>query len=268
MKNTLFFLVLFVTACSQQENYYPPQHEDMAPGIYAKYKGRLDTAYMEKNHGKIANELANLKADKEMVLKELNQAVREDDEFCHDVYQYQKIYDEHNFSTNLMNVDIDQFKAAYQICIDRMGLLVFQERQIKKELDHAKRMAAREPLDSTKFDLVLIERLTKIRKEDQEVRIERSAKNISKIKYAELSKTMRLKDSLNLIEVDQIIQEYGYPSRKIVGDLSTVVWLVLHHQGDIKIRDKYQALIKANTSQGLSRTYLGRSENIRLQNTK
>jgi hypothetical protein len=68
------------------------------------------------------------------------------------------------------------------------------------------------------------------------------------------------------MKVDAILNEYGYPKKEMVGyDLASTVWLVLHHQSDIMVRDKYQRIIEANGSEGQIKTYAWRSEEIRLE---
>ena len=64
--------------------------------------------------------------------------------------------------------------------------------------------------------------------------------------YAEM---LRI-DSINTLKVEQIMQEYGYPGKKVVGDyLSTTAWLVTQHS-PLAFQEKYLPLIQKAAEQG------------------
>lgn len=72
-------------------------------------------------------------------------------------------------------------------------------------------------------------------------------------------------DAENLVEILNIIEKHGYPRVEDVGyELANVVWLVLHHQSDLSLRDRYEKLIEENCSSGQVKAFKWRSEEIRL----
>lgn len=67
-----------------------------------------------------------------------------------------------------------------------------------------------------------------------------------------------------MIKVEQIIEKYGWPKAEIIGyDNASVLWYVLHHQVDVKIRDKYEKLIEQNMQEGAIEAYKSRSRDIK-----
>lgn len=58
-------------------------------------------------------------------------------------------------------------------------------------------------------------------------------------------------DSINLKVVDQIIRNYGWPGKSMVGEqASTGAFLVLQHSGDVNQMEKYQPLLKEAAESG------------------
>jgi murein L,D-transpeptidase YcbB/YkuD len=57
-------------------------------------------------------------------------------------------------------------------------------------------------------------------------------------------------DSLNLVKIEQIIHEYGYPGKSLVGsrEMSTA-WLIIQHS-PLSIQEKYLPLIKKAAKEG------------------
>jgi len=238
----------------------------MSSGTYDNYKAKLDSAYNKKDHFEAAIQLANLNAPDDIIFKQLNSGIRENHQNCFRIYEWFILFKENNFQVNLVRADTIKYAEAYTLCVDLLGNQAFVEFQIEKEEKHRLEKEMRVKLDSTKFDQNLVSLLKQIERDDQEVRIRINAKNLSKADEARLLKEMVLTDSINLMKVGAILDEYGYPKKEIVGyDLASTVWLVLHHQSDIKVRDKYQSIIEANASEGQIKTYNWRSEDIRLE---
>jgi hypothetical protein len=58
-------------------------------------------------------------------------------------------------------------------------------------------------------------------------------------------KQIHYNDSVNLIRVEEIIEEHGWPTRSLVGEeFVDVPFLVLQHCGDVEKMEKYLPLIK------------------------
>lgn len=238
----------------------------MSSGTYEHYKAKLDSAYIKKDHFEAAIQLANLNAPNDIIFKQLHGGIRENHQNCFRIYEWFKLFEENNFQVNLVRADTTRYVEAYNLCIELLGKQAFVDFQNEKEEKYRMEMEKRVKLDSSKFDQILISRLEQIERDDQEVRIKINGKNISKADEVSLQKEMVVTDSINLLKVDEILNEYGYPKKETVGyNLASTVWLVLHHQSDIKVRDKYQSIIEANASEGQIKTYNWRSEEIRLE---
>jgi len=64
-------------------------------------------------------------------------------------------------------------------------------------------------------------------------------------------KVMHKVDSINLMVVDEIIRNYGWPGNSMVGEQASVgAFLVLQHSGDYQKMEKYQPLLKKAAENG------------------
>ncbi|MFD2572878.1 DUF6624 domain-containing protein [Spirosoma soli] len=69
-------------------------------------------------------------------------------------------------------------------------------------------------------------------------------------RVALLLEEMRQADSVNLLKIEQIIQQYGYPGKQLVGDqLSVTAWLVIQH-APLPIQEKYLPLMQKAADKG------------------
>ncbi|WP_298903809.1 DUF6624 domain-containing protein [uncultured Psychroserpens sp.] len=138
--------------------------------------------------------------------------------------------------------------------------------------------STKESLETDKIDIELKEKLENILLRDQGIREivngnlsdKRKVELLSKLK---LNKTdievdkkfnlMREIDSLNLIEIENIIKNYGYPSKSLVGEpANKAVFYVIQHSNKI---DKYLPLIrKAAKSGDITKTSLALMEDRNL----
>jgi len=58
-------------------------------------------------------------------------------------------------------------------------------------------------------------------------------------------------DSINLMVVDEIIRNYGWPGKSLVGEQASAgAFLVLQHSGDYQKMEKYQPLLKEAAEKG------------------
>ncbi|MEZ4917962.1 MAG: DUF6624 domain-containing protein [Saprospiraceae bacterium] len=99
------------------------------------------------------------------------------------------------------------------------------------------------------YDSLLIRQLDTISKDDQEIRqlFENGNSKYGKGTREEVKlwKKQQQRDSINLVKVEQIIERYGYPGKKLVGEEhSEVVFLVIQH-APLFIQEKYLYLIQA-----------------------
>ena len=64
-------------------------------------------------------------------------------------------------------------------------------------------------------------------------------------------------DSINVLKTENIIKKYGYPGKKLVGDmLNTAVWYVVQHSKLPIIEKYFPLMIKANQKGDLSNRHL------------
>ncbi len=94
----------------------------------------------------------------------------------------------------------------------------------------------------THFDKKLMQRLFVIEANDQRYRKEMSLSEIAT--YPNIWKKQLLLDSINILQIDSIIQQYGYPTRQLVGiDLTKIPFLVIQH-APLNIQEKYFPIIE------------------------
>lgn len=267
----IFLLSIYISCQTKQvEKFYPIKDEMMAEGIYQKYRLKLDTAYMMKDHFEAGVQLSNLKAPSDKIFDQLRIGIREDSINCYEVYEQYKLFVENNFQTNLVKSDTIEFVKLYHLCVETLGEQAFLDFQADKELQYQKRLAQREKLDSTKFNIKLLNELRQIHKNDQLHRIEISKKGVTESEKRELWKKQHYLDSINLVKVDSILT-HGYPSKYEVGyDNLSTIWLVLQHQSDYDLRQKYLPILRlaveeGKLSRGLLKTFEKRDELMRLE---
>ncbi|MCK4307641.1 hypothetical protein KAW50_05380 [candidate division WOR-3 bacterium] len=99
----------------------------------------------------------------------------------------------------------------------------------------------------------LVQKLKDIGEKDQRCR--KQMREVGK-KYGwqsdemkELGKKQNELDSLNLIRIEAIIEEYGYPGKSLVGMQSSVAFLVIQHS-DLETQEKYLPLLKESADKG------------------
>lgn len=56
-------------------------------------------------------------------------------------------------------------------------------------------------------------------------------------------------DSLNLIRIKEIVKQYGYPGKSLVGNQSSTAWLVIQH-ADLKTQEEYLPILEDASNKG------------------
>lgn len=237
----------------------PEKNDTLSDRQYQLYTENLKKSYENSDFYQRAIALANLDYDSKVVYKYLRKSIHQHDSVCTRLYEYRYQSDSFHFSTNIVKRDKQKFmeicvecesKVNYQTYLKEMKIkeLAFAERQKNKQLE----------LDQSLFDLELIAILEEVHKRDQAYRGEKRDREIQN-RY----------DSINLEIIEDILQKYnGYPCLEKVGyDNAIVPWLVLHHQGDVKVRLKYtpvleEAVKKNCLSQSMLDNYNGRTEDF------
>lgn len=262
-------LLLTLMSCSDKSDavYIPNISEGMADGIYMKYKLKLDTAYLNKDDFEIGIQLANLKGSADSVYIRINNGIKKSPKNCYIIYHWYNGYQD-DFLNNIVKTDTVRFLETFKLCEQLDDIESYSEYWTRKTIEHQKRIAKRDPIDSTKLNYKLVTLLDKIRIDDQETRIEISKSRIEDYKHPLRIKQNRL-DSINLTKVDSIL-ENGFPTKDEVGyeGISTI-WLVLHHQGELNVRLKYMSILEEavenrNLGKGAFESYKMRNEHIKL----
>lgn len=230
----------------------PEKYSELSQGTYDKYLGLLKEAYNTNDNFQKAIQLANLKGDKKATFHYLNLSVSEDLGKCDKIYEWYWLYDRHNFGVNLLKYDTTEFKKVISICEDLNPARPYQVYEKIKDEEDRQAEEKRHSQDSTNFNLELVAKLKQINDDDQEIRNKISEKNITPELEAKLFEEMHIVDSINLIKVDQIFEEYGYPSRELVGkDGNFTPALVIHHSNRLQTRYKYLPFLEQAVKDGL-----------------
>jgi len=230
----------------------PERHADLTQETYDKYLGLLEKAYADKDDFQAALQIANLKGSPKVTFDLVDNAIRNNLNICDRVYEMYFLYDRHNFGYNILMLDTTMFKNSVKLC-DQLNETTSYEIYAKiKDEDERLAKENREVEDSTHFDMKLVAELEEINRVDQEIRIKVVDKNISSELKEKLSAEMQIIDSLNLIKIDRIFEEHGYPSRELVGkDCNFTPALVIHHSNSLEDRYKYLPFLEKAVEDGI-----------------
>lgn len=248
-----FLIALVFTSCqSELSKHIPEKSEDQSLGKYDKYLKLLTKAYEEDNKFEAALQLSNLNADKKIIFEYLNVSIKEDDSNCDQLYEWYWLYDRHDFGVNLVKADPVLYKESIKLCDGANDKNSYASFAIMKDEEEKHAIESRPLEDSTKFNLSLVKELEQIHSDDQEVRIRLNKKTVTPGLKKEILKEMQIVDSINLVKIDKIFNEYGYPSRELVGkDGNFTPALVIHHSNSLEDRIKYLPLLEKAVEDGI-----------------
>lgn len=103
------------------------------------------------------------------------------------------------------------------------------------------------------YNIPLRRRLTQIRRADQDIRARFLAAFNSQpqdtVLISRLSGEMKETDAANLIEVESVLAEFGWPGRDMVGDECIAIWMVIQH-ADIDSQIKALPMLRDAASKG------------------
>jgi len=256
MKPQLLLLILITTSllsCKQDfTNPIPEKHPDQALGKYDKYLGLLNKAYESNNKFDAAIQLANLKADPEITFQYLDASIKENPDNCEKIYEWYWLYDRNNFGVNLLKLDTSLYKQSVKICDQTNEQNSYVKYAVMKDEEEQHARDSKPKEDSTNYNLKLVKELEQINKTDQDVRIRLTAKNVTPEMEEKIRKEMHIVDSINMVKIDNIFEEYGYPSRDLVGkDCNFTPALVIHHSNSLADRKKYLPLLEKAVEDGI-----------------
>ncbi|MFT4566112.1 MAG: hypothetical protein ACI9FN_001066 [Saprospiraceae bacterium] len=211
----LIFVFQFTNCTPKTNNYYPPLRDDISEDVYNKRILLIDSAYIEKDYFEVGIQLSNLKGDKNEIFGALGKGVKKDFQNCSRVYQWHENYLA-NFRNNVVKADSLRFVELFNLCTQTYGIETYNDFVQTLEENNIKRLARREPIDTTRFDFLLIEKLDTILKDDQDLRKELNSKLWNSKEEKVIWTQIKTKDSLNISRVIKILKN-GYPSVEKIG---------------------------------------------------
>lgn len=253
LKTLLLGIVVFICSCKNEvAKPIPEKHPDLSQGKYEKYLDLLKEAYSTDNNFAAALQLANLRGDKISAFELLNLAIEEEPNKCEKIYEWYWLYDRHNFGMSILKFDTTEFKKIVVRCDERNPNTSYQDYAKFKDQEEKLAEENKAKQDSTNFNMGLVRKLKQIHDDDQGIRNRINAKNITPDLEKELIKEMRIVDSINLEKIDKIFNEFGYPSRELVGkDGNFTPALVIHHSNSLETRYKYLPFLEKAVEDGL-----------------
>ncbi len=252
MRN-LFLLLLFILNGFAYLNaqYLPPQREGISDKDYEKWTYRIqywDKTMKEKelsNKGKVifyanySTAYYILKEPLDSVYSRLEAAMEVDKyEGCNFLDIANK-----NASSKLPKIEAQIGAKRWQALMKGCDVEIEKRRKILTEQRLAEFKA-----NNHYYDFDLIERLKILSKKDQKHRLDAIRVEVVKgnesTEYQQIISKMKEQDSLNLIEVEKIINQYGYPGKTMVSsDFEEVILWVIHHSDSEEIRQKYLPIL-------------------------
>lgn len=244
----IVFIVILMFSCKS----IPEKPEGMKVEYYQKYTRELKAGKIEKNYYKTGLAMANLGESPNKVFKILKKAIVEDSYACEQLTNFNRLYREHGFKMILIKIDSNEFKKLCETCLVMYGESLFLERYKNDSINN---MTRRITIDSSQLNNSLMDQLKIILEDDQKFRDLRKPRSMDQATL----------DSINLLKVEAILNKFGYPNvHQVSYEYNDVIWLVLQHQKNSEVRDKYYPILEeanknGNLSDGLLHAYKMRS---------
>ena len=208
----------FQTAVQKADSCYMAQDYRQANKYYKQAFKASDAAPQSYHYSNAAG-VAAMAGDEQTAFKRLNQLIENDKEWYAS-----------NFAENPDYVYLHTF-PQWKVLKDTVEA---RQERIEKDYDHE-----------------LIARLQAIHERDQKPRHDflfaYQTKAVDLIDS--LVREMQRADSINLIEIQDILQTYGFPSKAIVGTNNSVIWLVIQHS-DVECQKAYYPMLRDAAEKG------------------
>lgn len=238
--------MLLQISCIDRQPYYPEQQPDMPDEIYSMCISKLKNAYEKESYYSIAFYVASLKGSHEVVAANLEKAFNTDSSFCNAIYDLQNTADE-GFFQSLYRYDTLLFKSFLTKCDERKNQTTYADYKIAYQSRTEEIKRQQPQIDPNKVNYPLIAELTRIRSDDQDLRMKLNGMNLKEEDMLKWQKSQDSLDSVNLEKIKSILHEYGYPKPESVGyELSKVPFFVIHHQSSLEVRAKYRPILEEN----------------------
>ena len=240
------FFIFFSCHSSNDEIYIPDRVESLSESRYNKFHTLLLEAYEQNDNYSIGFQLCNLQVKGSRPYDHFLMAIKEDISHCESIFSMQNLADKGFYRTQY-KTDTLKFKMLFDFCLNELGSDAYTKYETKTKNREKDFKNSFPKLDSTKLDQNLIFALKEIRLRDQKYRAKMADFRI--INKQELFEFQSQLDSINLISVDSIINNTGYPRYENVGyPLDKTVFMVLHHQGNVAVRKKYFNMLNKHFS--------------------
>jgi hypothetical protein len=246
-----WFSLILIPNGHLHAQYHPVKQDTMSVEKYEKLIENLDKIdikiksggggnYMSNAYVNKGSALSRLSAPKDSVFMQVEYAFLYDSLTTCGLIAHFQNYGSYGFRDYCLKVDSAKWLNWCIICAQKLQL----RDSLKKE-----------KLKTT-LNPILIRQLAQISEDDQRFRAD-SFFDKSHSRYWEFYQLRKMQDSINLRKVETMIQEYGYPGEKLVGEQSMTAFNVLQHITDLKTREAFLPLIqKAVREKDLSKNTL------------
>lgn len=248
MKNVFLLIPFIFFNCNVPEkNYYPVKLDSVSDTLYAQNKHLIDYSYKNRDLFMVGMASAMLGENPEKVFKILNEAIIEDPVRCCGLIHLQNhTYQHQDRSKTISAIDtLDSLKAneLWETCKVLMDSTDYMYRNNELSERYNRKNIK---FEKSTVDKALVKQLELIYLKDRAYRGLIGDSNKVDKKRKRLQKKL---DKENLLDLEKIL-EVEFPSKKEIGDLCRIPYLVLHHCSDIKIKEKYLPFLEAQVLKG------------------
>lgn len=211
-----------------------------------------------------ANALIRLDQPLETVYNYVMQKADKDKQLCMQILWNDEKNNKKSYTDALIRRDKDSWKNLCTLCNAIVDIREYEDYKTKI----LTRFYWRGPKIPERWDITLINILDTIRYNDQYYR-----NSINYLHKEEEWQKQRDLDLKNLIKIEKLLMEYGYPGAEKVGkDRVSTIWLVLHHQRDLAVRKKHESTIRHAVKEGVLdnfhlKLYIDRTNRIKLESS-
>lgn len=257
----LFTFLFILTACQEPVAYIPPRVNLSE----AKYERFLDSLKANRERGDKFREalyLANLFADEGLIYENATAGIDQDKSHCFNILTWDSLASNFGFEVSLYANMPKNWPKLVTYCKDKLAPGEFNSKR-SADLNKAEMRRQKLLTDSVDFDKDLIKRLDIVHKNDQLYRGQ-----LMRNPTDSLWDLQNQLDSINLIFVDSLLAVRSWPGPREVGEHGTTLWLVLHHQGNLRVREKYvdvlhKAYDEGKISKSLYEGFMDRTQNAK-----
>jgi len=217
---------------------------------YEYYRDKFNSYIEIGNLYKAGIQIGNAFCDLNLAYHYIHKGLRQQPEYCHDYFQFYVSYKTDSFLTFTARQDISRWLGVYKLCD-----LLIGEKLMKDSLSNfrAKKKARVANIKMGKLgqNNNLIKELKVMRERDQRYRsILEDARDEATQK--KLWKMQLVLDSINIVQLDSILDAFGYPQHEDVGhEWMGTPCLIMHHHPVLEKRLYYDSIIEKAVKDGI-----------------